>query len=84
MLSLSPKTVVVHDSVTSLMMETNLQKGGPFHFVPYAKSWEKQQEFFQSVCVSFVNNTVTYFNLFVCPFMLRNMSAMTRVPNVFL
>ena len=53
MLSLWLKTVVVHDSVTSLIMETILQKGGPVHRVPRVKSQEKLQEFFQSVCVLF-------------------------------
>ena len=31
----------------------------------------------------FVNNTVTYFNLFVYPSKLRDMSVMTRVPNFY-
>ena len=63
--NLSLKTVVVHNSVTSLMMKTNLQKGGPVHRVPCAKSGEKLQEFFQSVYVLFCNiNTITYFNSF--------------------
>ena len=53
MSSLSLKTVVVHKSITSLMMETNLQKGRLFHRVPSIKSWEKLQELFQSVCVLF-------------------------------
>ena len=34
MSSLSLKTAVVHKSVTSLMMETNLRKGGLVHRVP--------------------------------------------------
>ena len=34
MSSLSLKTAVVHKSVTSLMMETNLRKGGVVHRVP--------------------------------------------------
>ena len=53
MSSLSLKTVVVHKSVTSLVMETNLRKGGLVHRVPYTKSREKLQELFQSVCVLF-------------------------------
>ena len=53
MSSLSLKTVVVHNSVTSLMMATNLQKGRLVHRVPCAKSREKLQEFFQSVCMLF-------------------------------
>ena len=65
MSSLLLKTVVVHKSVTSLMMETNLRKGGLVHRVPWTKSREKLQELFQSVACCFVNiNTVTYFNLF--------------------
>ena len=51
--SLSLKTIVVHKSVTSLVMETNLRKGGLVHRVPYTKSREKLQELFQSVCVLF-------------------------------
>ena len=53
MSSLSLKTVVVHKSVTSLMTETNLPKEGLVHRVPYAKSREKLQELFQSICVLF-------------------------------
>ena len=57
------------------MMKTNLQKGGLVHRVPYAKSREKLQEFFQSVYVLFYNiNTITYFNSFVCPLKQRDMS----------
>ena len=41
MSSLSLKTVVVHKSVTSLMTETNLQKGGLVHRVLCTKSREK-------------------------------------------
>ena len=81
MSSLSLKTVVVHKSVTSLMTETNLQKGGLVHRVPYTKSREKLQELFRSVCVLVVNiNIAIYFNLFLCPFKQRDMSVMTRVP----
>ena len=84
MSSLSLKTVVVYKSVTSSMTETNLQKGGLVHRVPETKSREKLQELFQSVCVLFVNiNTVTYFNLFLCPFKQRDVSVMTRVLNLF-
>ena len=53
MSSLSLKTVVVHNNITSLVMETNLRKGGLVHRVPYTKSREKLQELFQSVCVLF-------------------------------
>ena len=53
MSSLSVKTVVVHTSVTSLIMETDFQKRGLVHRVPCAKSREKLREFFQSVCVLF-------------------------------
>ena len=45
--------IVVHKSVTSLVMETNLRKGGLVHRVPYTKSREKLQELFRSVCVLF-------------------------------
>ena len=53
MSNLSLKTVVVHKSVTSLVMETNLRKEGFVHRVPYTKSREKLQELFQSVYVLF-------------------------------
>ena len=53
MSSLSLKTVVVHNSVTSLMTVTNLQKKGLVHRVPCSKSREKLQELFQSVWVLF-------------------------------
>ena len=49
MSSLSFKTVVVHKSVTSLVTETNLQKGGLVHRVPCTKSREKLQKLFQNV-----------------------------------
>ena len=49
MSSLSLKTVVVQKSVTSLITETNLQKGGLVYRVPCTKSREKLQELFQSV-----------------------------------
>ena len=85
MSSFSLKTIVVHKSVISLVMETNLRKGRLVHRVPYTKSREKLQELFQSVCGLFVNvNTVTYFNLFLCPFERRDMSVMTRVSNFIL
>ena len=45
MSTLSLKAVVVHNSVTSFMMGTNLRKGGLVHQVPCAKSREKLQEF---------------------------------------
>ena len=53
MSSFSLKTVVVHKSVKLLMTETNLQKGGLVHRVPWTKYLEKLQELFQSVCVLF-------------------------------
>ena len=53
MSSLSLKTVVVHKSVTSVMMEANLRKGGLVHRVPCTKSREKLQELFQSAFVLF-------------------------------
>ena len=53
MSSLSLKTVVVHKSVTSLVMETNLREGGLVHWNPYTKSRKKLHELFQSVCVLF-------------------------------
>ena len=53
MSSLSLKTDVVRKSVTSLVIETNLRKGGLVHRVPYTKFREKLQELFLSVCVLF-------------------------------
>ena len=41
MSSLSLKTVVVYKNVTSLMTETNLQKGGLVYWVPSTKSRER-------------------------------------------
>ena len=65
----------------SVMTETNLQKGGLVHRVPCTKSREKLQELFQC----FVNgNTVTHFNLLLCPFKQRDMFVMTKVPNFIL
>ena len=55
MLSLSLKTVLVHNSVKSLIMETNFQKGGQVHCVPCAKSREKLQEFQKCLCVLLSN-----------------------------
>ena len=70
---------------TSLVMETNLRKGGLIHQVPYTKFREKLQELFQRYARCFANiNTATYFNLFLCPFRRRDMSVMTRVPNFIL
>ena len=85
MSSLSLKTVVVYKSITSLMMETNFQKGELVHRVPCTKSREKLQELFQSVCVLFCNyKHCNLFNLFLCPFKQCDMSVMTRVPNFIL
>ena len=39
---------------------------------------------FRVYACCFVNNTVTYFNLFVCLFKQRDMSVMTTVPNSIL
>ena len=72
----------VHDSVTSLMMEPNLQKGRLVYWVPCAKSRRNCNNSFRVYACCFVNmNTVTYFNLSGCPFKQRDMSVMTRVPN---
>ena len=72
----------VHDSVTSLMMEPNLQKGRLVYWVPCAKSRRNCNNYFRVYACCFVNmNTVTYFNLSGCPFKQRDMSVMTRVPN---
>ena len=72
MSNLSLKTVLVHNSVTPWMIETNLQKVGPVHRVPCAKSREKLQNSFREYACCFVNiNNVTYFILFVCPLKQR-------------
>ena len=73
MSNLSLKTVLVHNSVTPWMIETNLQKVRLVHRVPCAKSREKLHNSFREYACCFVNiNTVTYFILFVCPLKQRN------------
>ena len=73
MSNLSLKTVLVHNSVTPWMIETNLQKVGLVHRVPCAKSREKLHNSFREYACCFVNiNTVTYFIFFVCPLKQRN------------
>ena len=75
----------VHNSVASLMMEPNLQKGRLVYWVPCAKSRRNCNNSFRVYACCFVNmNTVTYFNLSGCPFKQRDMSVMTRVPNFIL
>ena len=65
MSSLSLKTVVVYNSVTSLITGTNFRKGGLVHRVPFTK----YKNCFRVYACYFVNiNTVTYFNLFLCTF----------------
>ena len=62
MSNLSLKTVLVHNSVTPLVIETNLQKVGLVHRVPCAKSREKLHNSFSEYACCFVNiNTVTFF-----------------------
>ena len=67
MSNLSLKTVLVHNSVTPLVIQTNVQKVELVHRVPCAKSREKLQNSFSGYACCFVNiNTVTFFNcLFV-------------------
>ena len=65
------------------MIETNLWKGGLVHRVPCAKSRKNHDNSLRVYACCFAKNTVTYFNLFVCPFMQRDMSVMTRVPTLF-
>ena len=85
MSSLSLKNAVVHKSVTSVVVQTNLRKGELVHRVPYTKSRENCKNYFRVYACFFVNiNTVTYFNLFLCPFKQRDMSVTTRVPNFIL
>ena len=45
------------------MMETNLQKRGPVHPVPYASLGRNCKNSFEVHACCFVNNTVTYFNV---------------------
>ena len=73
MSNLSLKTVLVHNSVTPWMIETNFQKVGLVHRVLCVKSREKLHNSFREYACCFVNiNTVTYFILFVCPLKQRN------------
>ena len=63
--SLSLKTVVVHKSVTSLVMEKNLRKGG----LVFSNLGRNSKNYFRVYACCFVNiNTVTYFNLFFVSF----------------
>ena len=82
--SLSLKTAVVHKSVTSLTMETNLQKGGLVHRVRELNLGRNCKNCFIVYACCFVNiNTVTYFKLFLCPFKRRDMSVMPECQILF-
>ena len=75
MSNLSLKTVLVHNSVTPWMIETNLQKVGLVNRVPCAKSREKLHNSFREYACCFCKYkhcTVTYFILFVCLLKQRN------------
>ena len=66
-------------------MKTNLQKGRlviAFHVCKI--SGETATIVSECKRVVLVNDTVTHFNLFVCPFKQHDMSVMNRVPNFVL
>ena len=84
MLSLSVKAVVVHNTVKPLMMEKIVErKASSSHFVCKI-SGETARILSECMRVVVVNNTVTYFNLFVRPFKKHFMSVIARVPNLIL
>ena len=85
MLSLSVKAVVVHNTVKPLMMEKKIveRKASSSHFVCKI-SGETARILWECMRVVVVNNTVTYFNLFVRPFKQHSMSVIARVPNLIL
>ena len=66
------------------IMKINLQKGASSSRSVCKISGETIRLLSECMRVVLVNNTVAYFNLFVCPFKQRDMTAMTRVPNFIL
>ena len=81
MLSLSVKTVVAHKTVKPLMMEKFVERKASSSRSVCKISGETARILSECMRVVWVNNTVTYFNLFVCPFKLHDMPVMTRVSN---
>ena len=81
MLSLSVKTVVAHKTVKPLMMEKFVERKASSSRSVCKISGETARILSECMRVVWVNNTVTYFNLFVCPFKQHDMSVMTRVSN---
>ena len=84
MLSLSVKTVLVHNTVKPLMMEKIVKRRASSSRSVCKISGETARILSECMRVVLVNNTVTYLNLFVGPFRQRDMSLMTRVPNFIL
>ena len=84
MLSLSVKTVVVHNTVKPLMMEKIVKRRASSSRSACKISGETARILSECMRVVWVNNTVTYFNLFMCPFKKHDMSVMTRVPDFIL
>ena len=75
------KNVVVHNNIKSLMMETNFKKERQFIAFRVQIIRRNRKNYFRVYACCFVNNTETYFSLFVCPFKLRGMSVRTRLSN---
>ena len=66
------------------MMGTNLQRMDLFIAFRVLNLGRNYKNSFRVYACCFVNNTVTYVKLFVCPFKRRDMFVMTRVPNFIL
>ena len=81
MLSLSVKTVVVHNTVKPLMMEKIVERRASSSRSVCKISGETARILSECMRVVLVNKTVTYFNLFVSYFKQCDMSVMTKVPN---
>ena len=81
MLSLSVKTVVVHNTVIPLRMEKIVERRDSSSRSVSKISGETARILSECMPVVWVNNTVTYFNLFAGQSKRHDMSVMTRVPN---
>ena len=79
---MSLKNVVVHNNSKSLMMETNFKKERQFIAFRVEIIRRNCKNYFRVYACCFVNNTETYFSLFVCPCKLRGVSVRTRLSNV--
>ena len=84
MLSLSVKTVVAHKTVKPLMMENFVERKASSSRSVCKISGETARILSECMRAVLVNNTVTYFDLFVGPFKRRNISLMTKVLNFIL